>query len=284
MFYKIKKFLFGNTPIWFKRERVYRDSHDNSYGIIFRSHDEDDGEVVDLYNRIEIRIGKSIYTYKAPFMFIKPVLDYIADIKKDSCVNIKEPIYSIKSYGFHTFNDRDEEEQYFFFYWKHTEDLLSNINNHKGYMKIIGLFWQQKTHIKTMLVDINSNEVMDVKDKDFTSPNNICYIDSNPKIFKKFKLIDYDGTEIEALVYFTKQHYIYGSTKCTRLIMKLFKRPISYYRYNVIFSEEIGIGKESWKGGTLAMSGPVEYPLFDSVAQILKNKYASIVEERKLDQ
>ena len=109
MFYKLKKFLFGNTPIWFKRERVYRDSHDNSYGIIFRSHDEDDGEVVDLYNRIEIRIGKSIYTYKAPYMFIKPVLDYIADIKKDSCVNIKEPIYSIKSYGFHTFNDRDEE-------------------------------------------------------------------------------------------------------------------------------------------------------------------------------
>jgi len=279
MFSKLKKFLFGNRPIWFTRERVYRDSTDSSYGIIFSSHSEDDGIVVDFYNRIEIRLGKSIYTYKAPFTFIKPVADYMLEIKKSPNITSKSPLYSVKTYGFHTFEDRHEKETYFFFYWKHTEDLMVNMNKHKGYMKILGLFWQQKIHIKTELVDINDTSIMDMKDKDFTNSNTKCYIDNNPKIFRKFKLIDYDGIEIEAIVYFTKQHYVYGSGKYSRIIMKMFKKPISYYRYNVMFSKEIGKGKETWKGGTLAMSGPVDYPTFDLVSEILKKKYTSMIEE-----
>ena len=117
MFSKLKKFLFGNTPIWFTRERVYRDSTDSSYGITFMSHLDIDGGVVDFYNRIEIRLGKSIYTYKAPFAFIKPVVDYILEIKKSPNITSKSPVYSVKTYGFHTFEDRHEKKTYFFFYW-----------------------------------------------------------------------------------------------------------------------------------------------------------------------
>lgn len=247
----------------FKLIKKYISLNYKSYGIGISSHLEDDGVVVSNNNIIRIWFNNTTYTIKAPFSLVKPVLD----ANTNTTMN-----YGLKEKRYELFSVYEEGKlKYFMLYWNYVDAMLM-LNKHKGWYKVYNVFWNNLYFIKRELL-----HVIDMKElfviTNLSSDEVSKIVDENPeKYYRIFNLVDYDGKDIQAKIYMTKATYIYGNSKLTRWIMKLFKKPISYCSYNISFSEEIGIGKEGWKGGTVLMAGPVNGNVYD-VLDILSRKY-----------
>ena len=284
----------------FKLVKKYVDTKYKSYSIKILSHYEEDGDLVYDCNMLIVWFRNTAYTIKLPFKFIKPVFDYASFYakKRDDGIiaQVRFDVIEVREFGFSLILDDDYEYiSSIFIYWNHADNLLYNTRNHKGILKIVDLFWRAKQYTGSELVnlydgttllditDMGSDDVLDrVK---YTTIDNLITIRNDSRAYREYTITDYDGKVITATAYINRQHYIYGLNKLTIFIMKFFKKPVIYYRYNISFTDEIGRGKETHKGGTLSMSGPIDGNHIESIPDIISNNFnipiTNIVELRK---
>lgn len=267
----------GSTSIYYKETGIlgfrlikkHWNKRYTSYGVKLLSHLEDDDSLVCLNNILYIYFKHTIYTIKTPFKLIKPVVDYIhffPRMRPDGIIAmVRSIVYTEKEYAIHTYHE-DDKLNSIFFYWAYIDSLMGRNDISQGVLKIYNVFWNHEEYVCSELLDPNTLEyVMDITN--MGSDEVYKYLKTHKKYSVILSFKDYDGTDITATAFINKQKYVYGTSKFTRLLMKLFKKPTSYNRYNISFSGEVGRGKEEWKGGTLSCSGLLVGSIADAISK-----------------
>lgn len=187
------------------------------------SHDDDTDYTFN--NILKIGLGHYIKTIRLPFSLIKPIVDYqihMKDINDNDMDDIMATAYAIKEYSIGLI----PVDGYMFFRWSFTDDLYKNINNHKGYEYLWYLmFWKSTTKMKTMLLNLDSTIFSDITDSNEDSIKDLEQM--QPRYYINISKGD---ITYSADYRFTLEVYTYGSNLFTKLIMSIFKKPITIRR------------------------------------------------------
>ena len=235
---------------WLGLTKVY-DSYDKQYNWCFikiSSHLTDDDTIKDLRNTLSIGFGNYFKKWLLPFSIIKPILDYHHYVKDENGKDtdkIKWSVYVEREYEICIVKDSG----YFSFNWNNGSNFLYNITNHEGYSFWLWFFWKQCNRTKKELLNIDGSLFQDLsylKGKDSYEIEK-QYEEMQPSIH--FDILDYDKEPIEVKARLERSTYTYGNSKLTKLIMRLFKKPIIDTYLDLDFNKEVGDRKGSWKGG-----------------------------------
>lgn len=199
---------------WLRKK--FRGVNDASkWGIKLVSHDDD----IDK-NILYIYLGSYIKAFVLPFNLIKPLIDYHVykkDIDDTDLNDIMATAYSNNIYGvvYH------KDDGYIELSWNHSGDMYKNIYEHKGFNKIMHLFWRYRTKVKTILLNIDGTSFSDITD---SIDDNIEYlINLQPRYY--ISIADNEYNILQAECRAVLNVYTYGGNLFTKLIMMLFKKP-----------------------------------------------------------
>jgi hypothetical protein len=117
----------------------------------------------------------------------------------------------------------------------------------------IGFFlpWIDTRYIRHSLLT-TKGEISYPNIKEMDSEERERIILASPELSQSFDFLDFDGTKVTARVNIEEREWHRGTGlfKWVRFVSK----PIIQRHLELCFSEEVGRGKKSWKGGTLQMS------------------------------
>jgi len=130
-----------------------------------------------------------------------------------------------------------EYGNYFYFRWGADNDFVSGDTKLPGGLKIFNIPWMGETFQERYTLDVRGEK----------------YDGSFPEHVVTFSVLDnYDGALIDVTAKIEKSIFTKGTGSFAWL--KRFYKPREYYRLELEFSQELGKGKDTWKGGTLASS------------------------------
>lgn len=213
-------------------------------------------------NCIEIFNGNVNSMYELPFFFYKPSIDIYKGSYTDTSVEFTRYTYEVRYFGYTLTNICGDEDYYqsLHLYSDRTDE--RGYKENKGFYKIVDFFWANKT--------LKSRHLLDLKGKIIYNCNigkdsNLEHYDAEEKFrsekLQKLRLtiIDkYDNTEIICTVHRELSVFVYGNTPFTRLIMRLFKKPVESHCVELSFDKEVGKNKGSYKGGIVGTSFNIE--------------------------
>lgn len=250
---------------WFKK--LFKRYVDLSpiWGIRLSSH-TDEGE---LYkNVITIFLGTYIKSFILPFNIIKPIIDYhvyMKDINDNDMADIMATAYSTNIYGITYLPDDDCIE----FNWNYADDMYKNINNHKGILKHIYLFWNYRTKVKTMLLNLDSTVFTDITDSTETNKEYMTLI--QPRYY--ISILDRENIPRLIECRATLDVYTYGGSLITKLFMSIFKKPVT------VRTIHTGVESLSYRATLTMDDNESILDTFKRQCRINRYKFISVVEK-----